>query len=80
MSCAANFLKSMFVRRTPEANKTIHIYSSALKATLTWQNMRTLQVTYTLSRKLLISALIFFLTQDMILCFRSAVKPVGDKA
>lgn len=80
MSCAANFLKSIYVKRTPEANKTIHIYSSALKATLTWHNMRTLQVTYTLARKLPISAIIFFLIQDMIFCFRSAAKPVGDRA
>ncbi|KAG1334969.1 acyl-coenzyme A oxidase 3, peroxisomal [Cocos nucifera] len=43
MSCAANFLKSLYVKRTPEAKKIIHIYSSALKATLTWHNMRTLQ-------------------------------------
>lgn len=43
MSCAANFLKSIYVKRTPETNKIIHIYSSALKATLTWHNMKTLQ-------------------------------------
>lgn len=43
MSCAANFLKLIYVKRTPETNKVIHVYSSALKATLTWHNMRTLQ-------------------------------------
>lgn len=43
MSCAANFLKNIYVKRTPETNKIIHVYSSALKATLTWHNMRTLQ-------------------------------------
>ncbi|OAY84258.1 Acyl-coenzyme A oxidase 3, peroxisomal [Ananas comosus] len=43
MSCAANYLKKIYLQRTPEANKAIHIYSSALKATLTWQNMITLQ-------------------------------------
>lgn len=43
MSSAGNFMKKMYVKRTPEASKAIHIYSSALKATLTWQNMTTLQ-------------------------------------
>lgn len=44
MSFAANELKMMYVKRTPESNKAIHIVSSAYKATLTWNNMRTLQV------------------------------------
>ncbi|KAJ8435618.1 hypothetical protein Cgig2_012272 [Carnegiea gigantea] len=43
MSFAGNYLKSIYVRRTPETNKTVHVVSSALKATLTWHNMRTLQ-------------------------------------
>ncbi|XP_074313080.1 acyl-coenzyme A oxidase 3, peroxisomal-like isoform X2 [Silene latifolia] len=43
MSFAGNYLKSIYVNRTPETNKTIHVVSSALKATLTWHNMRTLQ-------------------------------------
>ncbi|KAL6594824.1 hypothetical protein ACP70R_048273 [Stipagrostis hirtigluma subsp. patula] len=43
MSSAGNFMKKMYVKRTPEMSKAIHIYSSALKATLTWQNMITLQ-------------------------------------
>ncbi|XP_042378880.1 acyl-coenzyme A oxidase 3, peroxisomal-like [Zingiber officinale] len=43
MSSAANFLKRLYVDRTPESNKSVHIYSSALKATLTWNNMRVLQ-------------------------------------
>ncbi|WOL12440.1 acyl-coenzyme A oxidase 3, peroxisomal [Canna indica] len=43
MSSAANYLKRIYIDRTPEANKTIHIYSSALKATLTWHNMTVLQ-------------------------------------
>ncbi|KAL8140414.1 hypothetical protein V2J09_006435 [Rumex salicifolius] len=43
MSFAANYLKSIYVKRTPETNKTVHIVSSALKAALTWHNMRTLQ-------------------------------------
>lgn len=34
----------MYVNRTPESNKTVHIVSSAYKATFTWNNMRTLQV------------------------------------
>lgn len=44
MTSAGNFMKKMYVQRTPEMSKAIHIYSSALKATLTWQNMITLQV------------------------------------
>jgi hypothetical protein len=43
-SSASNFMKKMFVNKIPEMSKAIHIYSSALKATLTWQNMTTLQV------------------------------------
>ncbi|THU45251.1 hypothetical protein C4D60_Mb02t15870 [Musa balbisiana] len=43
MSSAANYLKRLYVKRTPETNKSIHIYSSSLKATLTWHNMRALQ-------------------------------------
>ncbi|MQL80848.1 hypothetical protein Taro_013308 [Colocasia esculenta] len=43
MSFAANHMKRMYVQRTPELNKAIHVYSSAFKATFTWHNMRTLQ-------------------------------------
>ncbi|KAM5578249.1 hypothetical protein ABKV19_008519 [Rosa sericea] len=43
MTFAANHLKMIYVRRTPESSKTIHVVSSAFKATLTWHNMRTLQ-------------------------------------
>ncbi|KAL3502696.1 hypothetical protein ACH5RR_037145 [Cinchona calisaya] len=43
MSFAANYLKTIYVKRTPELIKTIHIVSSAFKATLSWHNMRTLQ-------------------------------------
>ncbi|XP_047081191.1 acyl-coenzyme A oxidase 3, peroxisomal-like [Lolium rigidum] len=43
MSSAGNFMKKMYVKRTPEISKAIHVYSSALKATLTWQNMTTIQ-------------------------------------
>ncbi|XP_057527950.1 acyl-coenzyme A oxidase 3, peroxisomal-like [Amaranthus tricolor] len=43
MSFAGNYLKSIYVKRSPETNKIIHVVSSALKATLTWHNMRTLQ-------------------------------------
>lgn len=43
MSFAANYLKSIYVKRTPESNKTLHVVSSAFKAILTWHNMRTLQ-------------------------------------
>lgn len=43
MSFAANYLKMIYVRRTPETNKVIHVVSSGFKAVLTWHNMRTLQ-------------------------------------
>ncbi|KAK1275556.1 Acyl-coenzyme A oxidase 3, peroxisomal [Acorus gramineus] len=43
MSCSGNYLKRIYVKKTPEANKMIHIYSSAFKAMFTWHNMRTLQ-------------------------------------
>ncbi|KAL3632758.1 Acyl-coenzyme A oxidase 3, peroxisomal [Castilleja foliolosa] len=43
MSFAANYLKLLYVKRTPQLIKTIHVVSSAFKAILTWHNMRTLQ-------------------------------------
>ncbi|KAB1216524.1 Acyl-coenzyme A oxidase 3, peroxisomal [Morella rubra] len=43
MSFAGNDLKKIYVKRTPESNKMIHVFSSAFKATFTWHNMRTLQ-------------------------------------
>nr|XP_017241863.1 PREDICTED: acyl-coenzyme A oxidase 3, peroxisomal-like isoform X3 [Daucus carota subsp. sativus] len=43
MSFAGNYLKRLYVTRTPESYKYIHVVSSAFKATLTWHNMRTLQ-------------------------------------
>ncbi|KAK3184048.1 hypothetical protein Dsin_031334 [Dipteronia sinensis] len=43
MSSAANYLKMIYVNRTPQSNKTIHVVSSAFKAILSWHNMRTLQ-------------------------------------
>ncbi|GAV75968.1 Acyl-CoA_dh_1 domain-containing protein/ACOX domain-containing protein/Acyl-CoA_dh_M domain-containing protein [Cephalotus follicularis] len=43
MSFAANYLKMIYVKRTPESNKTIHVVSCAFKAVLTWHNTRTLQ-------------------------------------
>ncbi|KAJ4836030.1 hypothetical protein Tsubulata_011354, partial [Turnera subulata] len=43
MNFAGNYLKMMYVKRTPETNKTLHVVSSALKAIFTWHNMRTLQ-------------------------------------
>ncbi|KAJ7948386.1 Acyl-coenzyme A oxidase [Quillaja saponaria] len=43
MSVAANDLKMIYVKRTPESAKIIHVVSSAFKATFTWHNMRTLQ-------------------------------------
>ncbi|XP_019178995.1 PREDICTED: acyl-coenzyme A oxidase 3, peroxisomal-like [Ipomoea nil] len=44
MSFAANFLKRMYVKKKPEMIKTLHVVSSAFKATLSTHNMRTLQV------------------------------------
>ncbi|XP_027342004.1 acyl-coenzyme A oxidase 3, peroxisomal-like isoform X4 [Abrus precatorius] len=44
MSFAVNVLKMMYVKRTPQSNKTLHIVSSAYKATFTWNSARTLQV------------------------------------
>ncbi|PIN08980.1 Pristanoyl-CoA/acyl-CoA oxidase [Handroanthus impetiginosus] len=43
MSFAANHLKLLYAKRTPQLIKTIHVVSSAFKAILTWHNMRTLQ-------------------------------------
>ncbi|KAK8964614.1 Acyl-coenzyme A oxidase 3, peroxisomal [Platanthera guangdongensis] len=43
MSISGNYLKKIFVNRSSDTSKMIHIYSSALKATHTWQNMKTLQ-------------------------------------
>ncbi|XP_016462915.1 acyl-coenzyme A oxidase 3, peroxisomal-like isoform X1 [Nicotiana tabacum] len=43
MSFACNYLKKIYVKRTPEMNKVIHVISSAFKATASWHNMRTLQ-------------------------------------
>ncbi|KAK9150407.1 hypothetical protein Syun_008716 [Stephania yunnanensis] len=43
MGFGGSYLKSIYVKRTPEANKVIHVVSSAFKATFTWHNMRTLQ-------------------------------------
>ncbi|KAG7645300.1 Acyl-CoA oxidase C-terminal [Arabidopsis thaliana x Arabidopsis arenosa] len=43
MSFAANELKMIYVKRTPETNKAIHVVSSGFKAVLTWHNMHTLQ-------------------------------------
>jgi acyl-CoA oxidase len=44
MSFGGNYLKMMYVNRTPESAKTLHVVSSAFKAIFTWHNMRTLQV------------------------------------
>jgi hypothetical protein len=46
-------MKNMYVKRTPEMSKDIHIYSSALKATLTWQNMITIQVLLSVERAII---------------------------
>ncbi|XP_022738092.1 acyl-coenzyme A oxidase 3, peroxisomal-like [Durio zibethinus] len=43
MSFAANYMKMLYVKRTPQSNKTIHVVSSSFKATFTWNNMQILQ-------------------------------------
>ncbi|CAN0879103.1 Acyl-coenzyme A oxidase 3, peroxisomal [Linum grandiflorum] len=43
MSFARNYLKNIYVKRTPESLKLVHVVSSGFKAALTWHNMRTLQ-------------------------------------
>ncbi|XP_031492839.1 acyl-coenzyme A oxidase 3, peroxisomal [Nymphaea colorata] len=43
MSCSANDLKRIYVNRTSQDTKAVHVYSSAFKAIFTWHNMRTLQ-------------------------------------
>ncbi|XP_023766141.1 acyl-coenzyme A oxidase 3, peroxisomal isoform X2 [Lactuca sativa] len=43
LNFASNYLKMIYVKRTPESIKTVHVVSSALKAALTWHCMRTLQ-------------------------------------
>ncbi|KAM0016933.1 putative acyl-CoA oxidase [Helianthus debilis subsp. tardiflorus] len=43
LSFASNYLKMIYVKRTPESMKSVHLASSALKAVLTWHCMRTLQ-------------------------------------
>lgn len=48
MSVASNYLKEIYVKRSQGTSKIIHIYSSAFKATFSWQNMKTLQASETL--------------------------------
>ncbi|OMO67805.1 hypothetical protein CCACVL1_20302 [Corchorus capsularis] len=43
MSFAANYLKMLYVKRSPQTNKTIHVVSSSFKATFTWNTMQILQ-------------------------------------
>jgi hypothetical protein len=79
MSSAGNFMKNMYVKRTPEVSKAIHVYSSALKATLTWQNMTTLQVLLE-GVSIFISTLgSVVLTEFSFTSIRSAVRPVVAK-
>ena len=44
LSFAGEYLKMIYAKRTPQTIKTVHVVSSALKGTLTWHAMRTLQV------------------------------------
>ncbi|KAJ4842176.1 Acyl-coenzyme A oxidase 3, peroxisomal [Turnera subulata] len=43
MNFAGNYLKMIYVNRTPQSIKNLHVVSSALKIAFTWHNMRTLQ-------------------------------------
>ncbi|OMP10218.1 Acyl-CoA oxidase/dehydrogenase, type 1 [Corchorus olitorius] len=43
MSFAANYLKMLYVKRSPQTNKTIHVVSSSFKAIFTWNTMHILQ-------------------------------------
>ncbi|XP_022850036.1 acyl-coenzyme A oxidase 3, peroxisomal [Olea europaea var. sylvestris] len=43
MSFAGNYLKLLYIKRSAQLIKTIHVVSSAFKATLTWHNLRILQ-------------------------------------
>uniref|UniRef100_A0A2K1WRX5 Acyl-coenzyme A oxidase n=1 Tax=Populus trichocarpa TaxID=3694 RepID=A0A2K1WRX5_POPTR len=43
MTFGGNYLKMIYVNRTPGSAKTLHVVSSAFKAIFTWHNMRTLQ-------------------------------------
>ncbi|KAJ0683020.1 putative acyl-CoA oxidase [Helianthus annuus] len=49
LSFASEYLKNIYVNRTRQSIKTVHVVSSALKATSTWHGMRTLQVVIMLS-------------------------------
>jgi hypothetical protein len=72
-------MKNMYVKRTPEVSKAIHVYSSALKATLTWQNMTTLQVLLE-GLSIFISTLgSVVLTEFSFISIRSVVRPVVAK-
>ncbi|KAJ0032008.1 hypothetical protein Pint_14501 [Pistacia integerrima] len=78
MSSAANYMKMLYVNRTPQSNKTIHVILSAFKATFTWHNQRTLQV-----RNFNYTSIIYIHVKwsDSDYCsFRNAVEHVEDKA
>ncbi|KAJ4841284.1 Acyl-coenzyme A oxidase 3, peroxisomal [Turnera subulata] len=44
MVFAANYLKMLYVKRTPRSIKNLHLVSNAMKAVFSWHNMRTLQL------------------------------------
>jgi hypothetical protein len=79
MSSAGNFIENMYVKRTPETGKAIHVYSSALKATLTWQNMTTLQVLLKWLSIFISTRGSVVLTEFAFTSIRSAVNPVVAK-
>ncbi|XP_039069559.1 putative acyl-coenzyme A oxidase 3.2, peroxisomal [Hibiscus syriacus] len=47
MRCRSQWMgttfKLMYVKRTPQSSKTMHVVSSSFKATFTWSNMQILQ-------------------------------------
>ncbi|KAJ0090766.1 hypothetical protein Patl1_14691 [Pistacia atlantica] len=78
ISSAANYMKMLYVNKTPLSNKTIHVILSAFKATFTWHNQRTLQV-----RNFNYTSIIYIHVKwsDSDYCsFRNVVKHVDDKA
>lgn len=70
MSFAAIELKNIYVKRTPESVKTLHIVSSAFKATFTWHNIRSLQVGICI----LLLALDIQMVEDIDIVFLISVK------
>lgn len=62
MSFSINRLKAIYVNRTPATTKSIHVYSSALKASITWNNMRILQVSPNFKKEIIFSSSVYILS------------------